>query len=302
MNTIIEATFYGKDGSQLVSSELNRIEGLLSVTKDNSDIGRINSSDGNLVEVSEDTKNVLTTAIDIYNESDGDFDPTIYPIVELWGFTTDNYRIPSEEELNKAMSLVDFSKVKLTDNTVAVPEGVKLDLGGIGKGYAGEKCCEILKANDITSAILSIGGNVQTVGLKPDGSLWTVALKNPDGGENLCKIKVGECAVVTSGGYERYFEEDGKRYHHIIDPKTGKPAESEYKSVTIICSDGARADALSTAFYIGGEKLIKEYLNKYSDLNVILYTNDNELFITREISDSVTLSGAVSEDKLYYID
>lgn len=302
MNTVIEATFYEKDGSQIVSKELNRLERLLSVTKDNSDVGRLNLSGGKEVEISDDTKSVLETAAEIYKTSNGDFDPSIYPVVELWGFTTDEKRVPNDSEIQQALPLVDFSKVEITDNTVTVPNGMKIDLGGIGKGYAGKKCCEILKENGINSAILSIGGNVQTVGKKPNGQLWSVSLKNPDGGQKLCDINVGECALVTSGGYERCFEQDGKIYHHIIDPKTGKPAQSCYKSVTVICSDGARADALSTAFYIGGEKSVKDYLNSHSDINVILYTNDNELFITREISDSITLNGAVAEDKLYYID
>lgn len=301
MNTVINLSFYGEDGSQLVSSELNRLERLFSATDAESDIGRINNSSGKAVSVSKDTIEALNTAKSIYNETDGCFDPSVYPVVKLWGFTSDEYNVPGDNEIEALLPYVDYSKVQINGDTVTVPNGAQLDLGGIGKGYAGGSCRDILVENGITSAVLSIGGNVQTVGLKPDGSLWTIGLKNPDGGENLCNIEVGECAVVTSGGYERYFEKDGKRYHHIIDPKTGKPADGEYKSVTVICSDGAQADALSTAFFVGGEKVVKEYLKNHKDVNVILYTDNNELYISRAIESSIIFATG-NERTLHYID
>lgn len=299
MNTIVKLSFYGGDGTALVNKEMNRIEQLLSVTKSGSDISRINFSNGRQTEVNKDTVTVLRHAMEVFSDSHGCFDPSIYKMVRLWGFTTDKYRVPRDEEIKSNLPFVDFSKVKVSDNSVSVPLGVQLDLGGIGKGYAGARCREVLLANGIKSAVLSIGGNVQTVGLKPDGSLWTVAVKDPDGGENLCRVKIGECAVVTSGGYERYFDFEGKRYHHIIDPKTGRPAQSEFKSVTVICADGTRADALSTAFYIGGKKLLCEYLRQHVGVNVILYTSDNELIVTREIGSSIEVCG--NSKKLNYI-
>ena len=283
MNTVIDLTFYGEDKTALVSGELNRLESLFSVTREQSDISRLNRADGQSVTVSEDTASVLQTAGEVYRDTDGCFDPTIYPVVRLWGFTGDSFRVPDDAELQNALQYADFSRVSLDGASVTLQKGAQLDLGGIGKGYAGKKCRDLLKKSGVQSALLSLGGNVQTVGLKPDGSQWTVALKNPDGGKSLCKIRVGECAVVTSGGYERYFEQDGKRYHHIIDPKTGKPSDSEYKSVTVICEDGALADALSTAFYVGGEQVIRDYLSSHSGVDVILYTDDGRLLVSEGI-------------------
>lgn len=301
MNTIIKLSFYKEDGSQLVSEEINRIEKLLSVTDTESDVGQINCSGGQGVSVSKDTIKVLNTAKNIYNDTNGCFDPSVYPVVRLWGFTTDEYKVPDDNEIDALVPYVDYSRVRIDGSSVIVPKGMQLDLGGIAKGYAGERCRDILVKNGITSAVLSIGGNVQTVGLKPDGSRWKIGLKNPDGGENLCSIEVGECAVVTSGGYERYFEKDGKVYHHIIDPKTGKPASGGYKSVTVICQNGAQADALSTAFFVGGEKLIGEYLKNHKNVNVILYTDNNEFYISRAIEDSITFQTGKGQ-MLHYID
>lgn len=287
MNTVVDLTFYGGDKTALVSAELNRLESLLSVTREQSDISRLNRADGQSVTASDDTASVLETALEVYRDTDGCFDPTVYPVLRLWGFTTDSFRVPDSDEIENALKYTDFSRVSLDGSTVKLPKGFELDLGGVGKGYAGKRCRDILKENGVDSAIISIGGNVQTVGTKPDGSKWTVALKNPDGGESLCKITVGECAVVTSGGYERYFEQDGKRYHHIIDPKTGKPADSEFKSVTVICEDGAVADALSTAFFVGGRSVVKKYLAEHGDVDVVLYTNNNGIIVSRGIADNV---------------
>lgn len=289
MNTVVEVKFYGSDETQIVSGELNRIEKLLSVTNENSDISKLNYAQGESVAVSDDTVKVLETAFEIYADSHGDFDPSIYPVVKLWGFTTDNYNVPDNAQITSALKNVDFSKIEISDNSVRIPAETEIDLGGIAKGYAGQCIRDVLKDSGITSAIISIGGNVQTVGNKPDGSNWTIGLKNPDGGEKLCDIKVGECSVVTSGGYERYFEMDGKTYHHIIDPDTGRPAESDFKSVTVICDDGARADGLSTALYVGGFDLVKEYISSHSDVEVIAYTVDDKLAVTQGIYDKITL-------------
>ncbi len=301
MDTVIDLCFYGSDGSKTVSAELNRLESLFSVTREKSDISKINNSNGTAQRVSDDTLKVLEYADKAYSMSNGLFDPTIYPLLKLWGFTTDKYKVPSDSEISRAIKAVDYSRVKTEGNYVSVPKGTQLDLGGIGKGYAGDKCREQLLKSNIKSAVVTLGGNVCTIGLKPDGSKWRIALKNPDGGDYLCSIDVGECSVVTSGGYERRFESEGKVYHHIIDPRTGKPADSGFKSVTVICHNGAMADALSTAFFIGGEELIKDCLKKDGDIEAIAYANDGRLLISRGLESDVVLNGAVREDKVEII-
>lgn len=298
MNTVVSLTFYGSDETAAVSAELNRLESLFSVTRESSDIGILNSSQGEAVDVSEETIDILNIAKSIYNDTDSAFDPTIYPVVRLWGFTTDEFSVPSDEELQQALKLVDFSKVEISADTVTLPQGAMLDLGGIAKGYAGRLCRDILKESGVESAVISIGGNVQTVGENPRNDKWRIALRNPDGGQYLCNILVDETAVVTSGGYERYFEIDGKRYHHIIDPSTGSPADSEFESVTVVAEDGAVADALSTAFFIGGQKLVKNYLAEHEEIGVVIYTVDGTLLVSENMSSGVELSGAVDEMEL----
>ncbi len=301
MNTVIDLSFYGDDGQKTVSRELNRLESLFSVTRGGSDISKINSANGKTTAISEDTAKVLSAAKRIYDETDELFDPSIYPLLKLWGFTTEKYTVPSKADIESALTKVDFSRLKLDGNKATAPKGMELDLGGIGKGYAGDVCRSALKNEGITSAILSLGGNVCTVGLKPDGSKWLVALKNPDGGDYLCEIKIGECSVVTSGGYERSFESGGKTYHHILDPRTGFPAEGGLKSATVICADGAVADALSTAIFIGGERLAERILEEREDINLILYTSGGELLASRGIEGDIVLNGAVAEDKFRII-
>lgn len=267
-DTVMSFTAYGERGEEAVEAavqEVERLDALLSTGIAESEVSRINASgEGDL---SEDTEKILSEGLAIWKQTGGLFDVTIYPLMQLWGFPTGNYHVPTKEELKQTMSLVDSSKVILDGNHVTLGEKQKMDLGGIAKGYTSNRIMEIFQEYGVTSAMVSLGGNVQTLGKKPDGTDWQVGIQNPDNvqGDLLGAVAVQDQAVVTSGGYERYFEENGQTYIHILDPRTGCPAESGLASVTIVSSNGMLADALSTSLYIMGLDEAEAYWRIYAD-------------------------------------
>ena len=229
--------------------------------------------------------------------TDGLFDCTIEPVMEAWGFTTQNFRIPSEEELEELLSHVDYKQVNLENSTVTIPEDVRLDLGGIAKGFTSSRVMDIFRENGVASGIISLGGNVQALGHKPDGNMWRVGIQDPhDLNSTFAVVEVADQAVITSGGYQRYFEENGQTYHHIIDPRTGYPAENGLISVTIISADGTLADALSTSLFIMGPEEASSFWKKHRDtFDAIMMKDDGTVMVTAGLADhcSVTTGGNV---------
>jgi thiamine biosynthesis lipoprotein len=195
--------------------------------------------------------------------------------------------VPDEETLEETKALLGADEIALdkeTNTATIKRDGVRIDLGGIAKGYTSAKVTELLRDYGVTSALLNLGGNVQTLGEKTDGSLWSVAIQAPDG-ENLAGIlHTADKAVITSGGYERYFEEDGTTYHHILDPQTGYPAQNGLVSVTIVTEDGTMADALSTALYVMGTEKAVAYLQEHAKddgFDAVLIAEDGSIYITQ---------------------
>ena len=261
MDTVMELTVWGSDAGNHVKAAAERIrelEAALSVTRADSEVVRLNA--GEIVALSADTESLLERSLALREETGGAFDPMIYPLVKLWGFTTGEYRVPAETEIAEMLAKVRTGTVELEDG-MAAAHGAELDFGAVAKGYAGAVLAREMKAAGVESALLQLGGNVQTVGLKPDRSRWRVGIRDPWGGEDsyLGVLEVGETAVVTSGGYQRYFEEAGTRYCHILDPATGYPASSGLASVTIVAEDGFLADGLSTALYVMGLDAAAEF-------------------------------------------
>ena len=253
-----------EDGSRGLYSQifrrLSEIDSRFSVSKKNSDISKINDAAGlHPVNVHEDVAEVLRYALEIAEKSGGAFDPSIGPLVRLWGINTPHAKVPTEQEIQTARSLIDYRKVHLDGNMVFLEEkGMSLDFGGIAKGYAADEIAEILRKNSVSRAVLDLGGNVYVYGRKNDGSPWQIGIRNPYGtSDNPAMVLSLEesMSVVTSGVYERFFTRDGNLYHHILDPKTGAPAQRDFLSVTIVDNSSMRADALSTtAFLVGMEK------------------------------------------------
>ena len=289
MDTVMSFTAYGPHGEEAVEAavqEVERLDELLSTGKEESEISRINQSGTG--ELSEDTEKILSEGLEIGKKTDGLFDVTIYPLMQLWGFPTGNYHVPTEEELKETLALVDASEVTMDGKEVVLGEHQKIDLGGIAKGYTSGRVMDIFREYGVTSAMVSLGGNVQTLGKKPDGSMWQVGIQNPDNvqGDLLGAVAVQDQAVITSGGYERYFEENGQTYIHILDPRTGYPAESGLASVSVISANGMLADALSTSLYIMGLEKATEYWRNYADeFDMILMADDGMIYVTEGISD-----------------
>lgn len=298
MNTYVTITAYAdgangaSDALDAAVSRIREFDSLWSVTDEKSEIYRLNHSGGKPFTVSEPTLELIQTALFTAKKTGGALNPAIYPVLKAWGFTTDSHRIPEKEKLNQLLQLTDYTKIQVKDNDIIMPDGMQLDMGAIAKGYAGDEAAEILKAGDIDSAIISLGGNIQTVGKKPDGSPWKIGIQSPVGDDYFAVLETGECAVVTSGGYQNYFKgEDGKVYHHIIDPKTGRPAESGLLSVTVVGKEGKMCDALSTAFYVMGEKEAIRYWRENDGFDIILYTDEDEIIITEGLEDTFKLRG-----------
>lgn len=298
MDTYMSLTAYGDNAEtalELASKEIYRLESVLSVTLDGSDTAAINESHGEPVTVSGDTLDIINTGLKYGALTNGALDITIYPVLKEWGFTTGNYRIPSADTLAELLNSVDHTRVQTTGDTVTIGEDQQIDLGALAKGYTSDRMMKVLSENGVTSAIVSLGGNVQALGNKPDGSMWTVAVVDPFSPDtDMCTLKISDEAVITSGNYERYFiGDDGRSYFHIIDSADGYPAENGLVSVTVIGGSGIMCDALSTALFVmGTEKAIDFYSSMQGSTDVpfdlILVTEDGRMLYTQGIADDFT--------------
>ena len=256
LDTTIMLTAYVNDTQVLQDAlgECGRYETLLSRTVEGSDVWRVNHAGGAPVEVSGDTIEIIETARKVSEMSGGAFDITIAPASTLWDFTSGAKTLPDAKALADAASRVDYRLVEVDGNTVTLPEGMMIDLGGIAKGYIADAVKQYLVDRGVKSAILSFGGNIVAIGVKPDGSPWKVGIQDIDKptGEYMAVSRNYGGSTVTSGIYERGFELDGAYYHHILDPHTGWPVENELASVTIFSESSMWGDALATAVFALG--------------------------------------------------
>lgn len=295
MDTVMELTAYGENGRAALTGaieEINRLDRLLSVTDPGSDVSKINNSRGAAVDVSSDAAQLVDAAVGLSERTNGALDISVYPIVKAWGFTSDSYRVPPDEELKRLLGFVGYSRISVDTraNTVSLDPEMEIDLGSMGKGYAGDRATEKMKETGVTSALLNLGGDILALGTKPDGSLWRIAVRDPlDSGKYLGIISADNKAVATSGGYERYFEQDGKVYRHIIDPATGYPADSGVISVTVIGENGAVCDGLSTSLFVMGLESAAEYWKSCGEFDAIIVTDNGEVHITQGIESSFEL-------------
>lgn len=286
MDTFMTITAYGSQAEDAVSAaeqEIERLDKLLSAGSAESEVGRLNQNGSGTY--SEDTTYLLELSLSLYHETGGTFNVMMYPLMETWGFISGAYQIPSQETIDQLLPLTDVSKVLYNSEQGKIEfleKGMKVDFGGIAKGYTSSRIMDIFDQYNITSGIVNLGGNVQAKGKKVDGTDWRVGIKDPKKEENYLGIlNVSDKAVITSGGYERFFEENGVRYHHILDPQTGKPAQSGLTSVTIVSEDGALADGLSTALFVMGLDKAQQYWMEHSkEFEAILVTDDGALYIT----------------------
>ena len=387
MDTYMTLLAYGDQAEKAVlaaAKEIHKLDDMLSTGISTSEICRINAAGSG--EISGDVETLIDKSLELYDKTDGLFNIAIYPVMKVWGFPTQEYRVPSGAEIEKALKLADVPAIELIteadmkkaqkaaaaaaeevekaqeaadqaakqaadrkkaaeekkaagaaegktgqDQTsgeeadaeaadkaaadalksakeklaaIKVPsapsvsfktKGMEIDLGGIAKGYTGDRVGEVFSRYKISSGIISLGGNVQAFGSKLNGKPWRVAVQNPESSlEYLGVLDVENKAVVTSGGYERYFEENGVRYHHIIDPRTGYPADSGLISATIVCDQGILADGLSTSLFIMGKDQAEKFWRESSwNFDYILEDKEGTLYVTEGIADSLTTDANV---------
>ena len=300
MSTVITQQVYGSNGEKAIS-EVNRalaeFEARLTMFSEESEIGKINAAAGiNPVEVSEETFSLIRQSLALSFSSQGAFEITIAPLTQLWGITTDHPRVPSAGEIEAVLPLIDDASIQLDEenHTVFLPQqGQAIDLGGIAKGDACNIAAQIYDEYGVRSAILNIGGNVYIRGRNTDGSRFRVGFRAPEKGTSsyIASVELEDQVMAVSGGYERYFEdENGNIYHHILSPQTGYPAQSDIVSVGVICTDGTRADFLSTTLFIWGEERTREFMEQNEDVGVIMLNEDGQLVVSRSLEDSFRLS------------
>lgn len=261
-NTVITVTFYSENDAALfpeVENLCRKYENMLSRTVEGSDIYNINHAKGDCVEVNAETAVLIEEALSYCRLTDGMVDITIAPLMDLWNFTDgeSEKEAPSDEDIQKLLSHVDYRNVVVEDNCVSIsdPEAA-IDLGFIAKGYIADKVKAFLVSKGVKSAIINLGGNVDLIGSKPDGSSFEVGIRKPFGaeGEYMDSVSVSDTSLVTSGIYERCFTDGDKFYHHILNPHTGYPVENSLTQVSVICEDSAKADALSTTLLLLGKE------------------------------------------------
>ena len=295
MDTVMNLTVWGEqEALDGVVAAIYDSERQFSATDENSPIYTLNYSAGTAVELPEAAAGLLDQALQLCRVTGGALDITAYPAVKAWGFTTGDYRVPSQTELDALASHIDYSTVRLEPgSSVLIPEGVEVDLGAVAKGYTGDVLAEELKAQDVASALLDLGqSSILAIGAKPDGSPWRIGIQDPAGEGYLGVLELEDMAMGTSGGYQRYFEEDGVRYWHIIDPDTAAPARSGLASVTVVSPSGLTCDGLSTALFVMGleEGTAFWRAHRSLDFDVIFITDDGSVFITSGLEESFSLA------------
>ena len=302
MDTVMDLSAYGADDSlmQAAEQEILDLEARLSVTDENSEIYALDR-DGQ-AELSPDTAELMQTALEMCGRTQGALDISIYPVLRAWGFTTGSYQIPTQEELQTLLASVDYRSVSLENGTASIAQGMEVDLGSVAKGYTGDKVAQLLRDGGVTSALLNLGGNVQLIGGKPDGSDWRVAVQDPESDGYLGVLCLQDKAAITSGGYERYFVgDDGQTYWHIIDPSTGAPAHSGLLSVTVIGDRGVICDALSTALFVMGLDKAADYWRQYGDFEAVFVLEDGSIAITSGLQECFSLADDFTDRTLTVI-
>ena len=288
MDTYMVITAEGGDTEKAVqaaSREISRLESVLSRTIDTSSVSRLNTEGG--ARLDEDTSSLLAAALTYSGETGGAFDVTIAPLVELWGITSDDPRVPSQEEIDALLPLVGREHIHLDGREATLDEDCAIDLGGIAKGFASDKAAELLTNGGADRACANLGGNVYVYS-RENSRAWNVAIEDPKGKDGyVCILSLTDHFVVTSGGYQRYFTgPDGTVYQHILDPKTGYPVQGDLLSASVILPRsgdelaGTRADAYSTALYVMGEHGAADFWRAHRDFDMVLVTTDGRVVYT----------------------
>lgn len=302
LGTINEITLYDinkKDGDRILKkceSILVDIDNKMSCQISSSEISKINDNAGeSFVKVSDDTYSVIKESINFSNMSNDTFDISIGPIIDLWAIGTDNAKVPTQKEIDTKLTLVNYKDILLDDENKSVKlanKNMKIDLGGIAKGYAADKIYEYLKEEQLKSALINLGGNIYAFGNKENNQPFSIGVQDPTKprGNSIGNVKVSNKSVVTSGIYERYLEKDNKIYHHMLDPHTGYPFNNNLSSVTIISDKSIIGDALSTTTFGLGIKNGLELVENLDGVDAIFITKDKKIYLSNNLKNKFNLT------------
>ncbi len=281
---------YAEDAAKEAERAVFALENKISRTRENTDIARLNAADGEAVQISEETYSILSDVKALAVPEV--FDPTIAAVSDLWDISSGSGHIPGQEEIDAMRETVSINNlVLLEDSRAQLLNGAKIDLGAVGKGIAADQCAEILRRNGVESSLVFLGGNIYALGEKPDGSAWSVGIADPDNSSDyIATIAVRDASVVTTGDYERYFIEDGVRYHHVFDPVLGEPARSGLRSVTVVHESSMIADARSTTLFVLGLEAGLRYCAEHQ-IEAVFITEDKEIYVTEGLRDRFTFRG-----------
>lgn len=300
MGTAVSVKTYSADEKNAVVlrdgvlDEIGKLDMLISKNQENAEVYKINQNSGNKNSINSELYTYINKTKEVFSESGGRLSVSSGALTEAWGVDTDNFRVPTDDEINALIPMCDDGKVVLTENSIQTAVGQKLNLGAVGKGIACDKAVEYLKnhADSINGAVISVGGSIGCFGTHDGKDTWTVGIRDPYGDENsyFAKLTVkGISFTSTSGSYEKKFTFDGKNYHHILDLKTGYPVENDLISVTVTANSGLESDALSTLCFVLGEKNSKDILLKYNAYAIFVY-KDKSVSLSDGLKDSFEIT------------
>lgn len=297
MDTFMSLTVWGGSEAQSqaavseVESRINELSNVLSRQVAASSLARLNAANGETVTLDPDAYAALQAAVNYAAQSNGAFDPTTAPLSDLWGIGTDHAAVPDAEALDEALVSVGWQNIELLGNDQArLKNGAQVDLGGIGKGYATDAAASLRKSSE--PMLAKLGGNIGAYGKNPNSKngRWTIGLADPDNSaEYIATVSVSDRSVVTSGDYERFFEQNGVRYHHIFDPKNGYPVQNDLRAVTVVDASSTRADAMTTALFVMGLEDGLAFCDAQS-IDAAFITKDRKIYVTAGLKDSLTLA------------
>lgn len=297
MDTTLTQTIYSQNAKEIsaeVLEALKESDKRLSAFNDESEISQINSAKGRGTSVSEGTFELIKKSLEFCEKSEGVFDISVFPLSRIWKDAINDGTLPDNEQILNALSLVDYRKIELNEekSSVKLAENMALDLGAVAKGAALSRIYEIYKENSVSGAICSIGNSAMLIYKNKGGQPFKIGLRNPfENGQNslFAAVSLENCTVSTSGGYERYAEIDGEKYHHILDTKTGYPAKNSMASATVIASDGAESDFLSTRLFVLGFEKAKEVCEK-ENISAVLVSTDKKVYVSLSLNDRIEIT------------
>lgn len=299
MGTVVKITLYDSQDLKVLDKAFERvreIEKSVSINQEGTLLDKVNDFSGiEPVKVDNDTFEIVSKGIDYSKLSNGLFDITIGPLVKLWSIGLPEARVPSKDEIDKVLSYINYENIELneSDKSIFLKESnMIIDLGGIAKGYAADEISKVLTENNVNSAIIDLGGNVYTHGTKITGEDWNVGIQNPlsTRGDVLGTIKVSNKSIVTSGIYERFIEQDGVKYHHILNPKTGYPYDNNISGISIISDKSIDGDALSTSVFAMGVENGLKFIECQPNIEAIFVTTDKKIYLSSGMIDLFNLT------------